>query len=284
MCKEMHRWKRISRDDLRLMNDGRYTHDHESFVDKQVMTLLRVAFLNGYDVIIDCTNLRARARNRFHVFAESWGDVTVIEKLFEVPLKTILERIKERDEPNRVPEAVVLDMAKRFSVAQNGRFARLADNVKYYKPIKFSALKQDENLPNAVICDIDGTLASLNGRDPYDIERASEDTLNVNVALVLKSLSDAGMKVIMLSGRRAETREQTVRFLNDNIPSIPVEKLFLRSDSDRRPDTTFKKEVFVNEIMDRYNVRVVIEDRPKVVRMWRYELGLTVFQVDDKES
>ena len=44
----------------------------------------------------------------------------------------------------------------------------------------------DPNLPNAIICDLDGTLALLNGRNPYDASLCEDVIPNIPVVETLK--------------------------------------------------------------------------------------------------
>jgi len=54
----------------------------------------------------------------------------------------------------------------------------------------------------------------------------------------------------------------------------------MRKDNDFRPDEEIKKEIYNNFIKDDYNIFFVLDDRTKVVNMWR-SLGLTCLQVAD---
>jgi hypothetical protein len=56
----------------------------------------------------------------------------------------------------------------------------------------------------------------------------------------------------------------------------------MRDEFDRRSDDLVKIDLYNNFIANNYNVVVVFDDRPSVVRQWRL-LGLTVFQLDDRE-
>jgi len=47
---------------------------------------------------------------------------------------------------------------------------------------------QDTNLPKAIICDLDGTLSLLNGRDPYIASECDKDKLNEPVANLISNL------------------------------------------------------------------------------------------------
>ena len=53
----------------------------------------------------------------------------------------------------------------------------------------------------------------------------------------------------------------------------------MRKSSDSRGDQIVKSEILEKEILPKYNVKLVLDDREKVVRMWR-DKGLTCLQVD----
>ena len=287
--KELGRWKRINRDDLRMMNDNRLfikgDHEREKFVTKESDALMREAFGAGYDIIIDNLNLSGKFRKDIHKFAERWGDVTVIEKVFEVPLKTVLQQNAGREGERCVPEDAILDMAKRYFVGKDGKFGKIKDNTTYYPPVTAKGnevLEQDPSLPGAIICDLDGTLALLGDRNPYDASRCADDILNVPVAMVLAAFAKQ-KKILFMSGRQDKFRPQTLEFFQKNIPELEYEGLFMRRTGDMRKDSLVKREMFDENVRDKYFVHFVIDDRPQVVRMWRHELGLTVFQLDDRE-
>lgn len=290
MKKERDRWKRINRDDLRMMNDGRRfvkgAHDRENFITRESYALVRETLRSEYDVIVDNTHLSGKARKEIHDIAKSWGDVTVIEKVFEVPLSIILKQNAQREGDACVPEDVIKDMAKRYHVDKKGCFAKIANRSIYYRSVRANesdAADQDSDLPGAIICDLDGTLALMNGRNPYDAEHCDDDLLNEPVATTLKACAKQGMKIIFMSGRHDKFREPTLRFFENNIPELEYEGLFMRAPGDMRKDTVIKRELFDEHVRGKYYVNFVIDDRPSVVRMWRYELGLTVFQLDDRE-
>jgi polynucleotide kinase len=133
-------------------------------------------------------------------------------------------------------------------------------------------------LPKAVICDLDGTLSLLNGRDPYNASTADQDLLNTPVAMVLKMAKQQGYKVILLSGRENAYREPTERFLAKY--QIDYDLLLMRNTNDYRKDNIIKKELFLEEIQGKYFVEFLLDDRNQVVDMWRRELALPCFQVN----
>ena len=52
----------------------------------------------------------------------------------------------------------------------------------------------------------------------------------------------------------------------------------MRKEGDNRPDEVVKEEIFNENIRGNYSVRFVLDDRSKVVDMWR-QLGLKCLQV-----
>lgn len=126
---------------------------------------------------------------------------------------------------------------------------------------------------DVVICDLDGTLSLLNGRDPYDASTCQNDVLNEAVHSIIKD-----KLVILVSGREDKYRENTLQFLVRN--NVCFIELFMRKTGDFRKDYIVKREIYDNEIRGKYNVLFVLDDRDRNVRMWR-DAGLTCFQVAD---
>jgi hypothetical protein len=79
-----------------------------------------------------------------------------------------------------------------------------------------------------------------------------------------------------VSGRMEQCRQETVAWLNRH--GLDAVHLHMRPDGDYRPDDELKREIYEQEIRAGYLVTGVIDDRDKVVRMWR-SLGLCVLQV-----
>mgnify|MGYP001597434170 CR=1 FL=1 len=124
-----------------------------------------------------------------------------------------------------------------------------------------------------IICDIDGTLALCGDRNPYDASTCEQDGLNHPVASIIKHHA-----VILVSGRMEDFRPHTERWLK--VHDINYGALFMRPSGDTRKDYIVKKEIYDFKIKDKYNVLFVVEDRTRVVRMWR-EQGLVCLQCAD---
>lgn len=134
-----------------------------------------------------------------------------------------------------------------------------------------------QDKPRAWIVDIDGTLALKGERGPFDWHRVGEDTPNDPVVSIVRALVRDGHRMIYVSGRMEQCRTATIAWLNGCL--IDAIHLHMRPDDDYRPDDVLKREIYEKEIRDRYEIVGVIDDRARVVRMWRDELGLTCIQV-----
>jgi hypothetical protein len=129
----------------------------------------------------------------------------------------------------------------------------------------------------AWIVDIDGTLALKGGRSAYDWARVGEDEPNEPVLAVVRALVRDGYHIIFMSGRMEQCRHATIAWLNGQ--HLDALHLHMRPDDDYRPDEVLKRELYEAHVKGQYEVMGVIDDRAKVVRMWRDELGLTCLQV-----
>ena len=151
-------------------------------------------------------------------------------------------------------------------------------------------------MPWALICDLDGTLALFGKRrSAYDASLCDlTDEPNLSVLNLLrtyeylyqqsKGVVTTPDKIFFFSGREDKYRGPTIRFLWNKCGfDVVLNKFFqliMRETGDNRPDEIVKKEMFDTYIKEQYNVNVVVDDRPKVIRMW-HSLGLPVFNVGD---
>ena len=136
---------------------------------------------------------------------------------------------------------------------------------------------QNIDLPKAIICDLDGTLAFMNGRNPFDAARCEYDILNEPVGNLLRNYKKLGYKILLVSGREVQFKQQTIAFLEKY--SIDFDELIMRKTKDYRKDAIIKTEIYNEQIKDKYYIEFVLDDRNQVVDMWRKELGLPCFQV-----
>lgn len=134
-----------------------------------------------------------------------------------------------------------------------------------------------------VLCDVDGTVALMGKGQPgrrrfYDWHRVDEDDPNLPVIRLVGTLRGAGYPIVFLSGRDGACRDATMEWLITNGVAEQGDVLLMRAPKDNRGDDEVKLEIYKREIEPRFRVAWVLDDRDKVVRMWR-SLGLTVLQV-----
>jgi hypothetical protein len=130
----------------------------------------------------------------------------------------------------------------------------------------------DLHRPAAIVVDLDGTLALLGDRDPYDASTCERDQVNTVVREIIGHYDH----VVICSGRDDRWRRETERWLT--VHGIRYELLLMRRSKDFRKDAVVKREMYVQAIEPRFRVRFVLDDRNQVVEMWR-SIGLTCLQV-----
>lgn len=260
----------VNRDDLRVMlfpnhyNEDVYkpSNKRESMVTQAQMSIATDAIEDDMSVIVSDTNLREDTvegwRKLVGWFNEYGYDVEFEIKDFYEDLDVLLERNAKR--ANGVPPKVIHDM-----------YYRHVEQV--YPDWK---VEPDENLPPAIIVDVDGTLANHEGvRSPYDASRVSEDKPHWDIMDLVTRLS-VDHYVIIMTGRDGSARQDTQEWLNDY--GVEWDAVYIRAEGDTRKDSIIKKELFDEHVRGKYNVRYVIDDRRQVIFMWR-ALGLRVLDV-----
>jgi len=268
VLKSKGRTKRINKDDLRAMLDaGEWSDKNEAHILKVRDKLIIHYMSNGYNVIVDDTNLTKKHEKTLQELAQGFNAMFEVKDFTEVPLQTCLDRDSAR--PNSVGAKVIKGMHRQFLKGK-------------YKP--YEAPVYNPDLPDCIIVDIDGTLAHMNGRSPYDYTQVHTDVVDPVVADIVRRyrtvdiMEDNPLYVLIVSGRDDNCKDVTRKWLEDN--QIPFDELHMRKTDDKRDDRIVKKEIFDTWIKNRYNVKFVLDDRNRVVEMWR-SLGLKVLQVGE---
>ena len=167
-------------------------------------------------------------------------------------------------------------------------------------------------MKNTIIFDLDGTLAIIDKRRIlagktvggvptdkmdwdvfFDADNIKLDEPNIPVIKMAQTFHKDGFKIVIFSGRNDRSFHTTKQWLNDH--DVPFDLLVMRPDKfkdkswpiadgnpatpDMRfmPDEILKKKM-LDAFVDINDVFLVVDDRDKVVKMWR-DLGLNTFQV-----
>jgi predicted kinase len=268
---------RVNRDELRQMLHGGplgvgWAEVQVTVAQRaQIEALLRA----GANVICDDTNLRARVARELAELGLRCGAEVVFREFTDVPLDECIRRDAERPAEVRVGEEVIRTMFQRYL---SGRSLPLPvpDPTPPSPEAKYTPAP---GAPNTILVDIDGTVALMNGRSPYDMSKVGRDTPHHAVIEAVRAMHAAGFLVVYCSGRSDDARADTEAWLDRHV-GVPYVALHMREYGDQRKDSIVKAEIFDREVRGRYHVVAVFDDRDQVVRMWR-SLGLTVFQVAD---
>jgi predicted kinase len=260
-------WVRVNKDDIRkeLTATGwTWSKEREKDVVKIRDERIGTALQLGRDVVSDDTNF---GKHPLHLAQLAKRHGAVFQQFAHT---TDVEECIQRDAARRegqVGEAVIRRMWSQYLTP--------APETYTFAPVTPC------NGSEAVICDLDGTLALHNGRDPYDASTCDQDLVNLPVARAIRALRyGIGAQVLFVSGREERFRPQTHIFLRkvSQDDRWDLSPLFMRRTGDTRNDWIIKGELFDAHIRDKYNVLFCLDDRDRVVNFWR-SIGLTCFQV-----
>lgn len=105
---------RVNRDDLRAMLHGGRLG--AAWQEKQVTlaqhAAVRALLAQGYEVVVDDTNLVAQHRQQLEAIAASCGAEMVVKRFDDVPVEICIARDARRRGRQRVGEAVIRRMAE----------------------------------------------------------------------------------------------------------------------------------------------------------------------------
>ena len=250
------RWVRTNKDLLREMSHAsHWSKSNEKFILKLRNTAILMALEAGKHVIVDDTNF-GRNINQIKELVKGLAQVEVNDSFLKVPVEECIRRDLLR--PKSVGKDVIMKMYNQFIRSQ------LVEPIVY-----------NPNLPDAVIVDMDGTLALMNGRSPYDVSCCDLDLPNYPVLETVQKLQDS-KTIIIMSGRTDDGKEKTESWLRKY--EVKYQHIYMRATGDMRKDSIIKQELYERFIRNKFNISFILDDRQQVVDMWR-GLGLTVFQV-----
>ena len=274
-------WGDVSREAIGHMLGIDYSASnrvHKKRVMSMQTAMIRQLLSTGTSFIVSDTNLRQRDIK--HVAALAWAEeYEVIIKDFIVDHDELLKRNERREDKHIDPDEL-RDLFHRFPeknwtpIDHIQRDVENSTSKHRYIPYRNDPL--DDHAP-AVLVDIDGTLAHHeNNRSPYDYGKVLGDEPDEAMIQLVQDLYRSGYKIVILTGRKPEAREDTLTWLMQH--NVHYDKFFMRKDHDNRKDWIVKDELIRENIENKYYIAFCLEDRNQVVDHYR-AMGLKVLQV-----
>jgi predicted kinase len=249
------RWVRTNKDLMReMLHASHWSDNNEKFILKLRDHIILTALEEGKHVVVDDTNFGSHIEH-IKELVRGKAQVEVNDSFLKVSVEECIRRDLLR--PNSVGKDVIMKMYDR-----------------YLRP-QFQPIAYNPDLADAIIVDMDGTLALMCDRSPFDISKCDRDLPNQPVLDTVHKWQDS-TKIIIVSGRTDDGKELTEKWLEQY--GIRYVALHMRRLGDMRNDAIVKEEIYRDRIENKYNIRFILDDRDRVVKMWR-NLGLTVFQV-----
>lgn len=266
---------RINNDELSFMLYGQpWGTFFFSDSTRETLHHLRLSMLETFlkqdsitHIYVDNTNLATQTVKSLQDVALRYGAEFIVDDRFiGVDVEDCVARDAGRTSP--VGGDVIRKMAKQL------------DKLKPWTTPDVPTVEKYDNdqvgASYAIIVDVDGTLAHMSDRSPYEWKRVGEDTVNDGVRSVVNTAADTSTVVVM-SGRDGSCYDETYKWLVDN--GVKFDVLHMRDAGDMRPDWVVKYELFQKYVASKHRIRFVLDDRDSVVDLWRNRLGLPTYQV-----
>ena len=218
------------------------------------------ACIRQLNIIIDNTNTTAKEIQPYYELAKEYNyEFELVE-----PKTSWANNPGEcfRRTTHNVPIDVIRKMSKRYQSNEKVMKQLINNEI---SPEQKEEIPWNNDLATCIIVDMDGTLAEISHRSPYDTAKCLDDTPN---KAVVQALQDSKFDIVVVSGRENKYRELTEQWLQKY--NVPYKYLFMRETGDNRKDSVVKREIWENNIKYRYNVWCVYDDRLSVIReCWR---------------
>lgn len=270
-AKSLKGYKRVNMDDLRrMLDDGKWSKANEKVMQEIRSNIISDCLHRGHNVVVDDTNFHPKHLIEMQAIAKQVRQVEgtncyVKEHFVDTPLKKCIEQDLKRE--HSVGKDVIMRM--------------------YNQYLKPPALDQewDLNLQSCVIVDIDGTVAKMINRGPYEWSKVGDDAPKYEIIELVGKLNQ-DHQIIFMSGRDSVCRTLTEQWLYRYVmPALEKDStafngvdLYMRPEGDQRKDTIIKQELYEEHVKGKYNVHLVLDDRNCMVDHWR-DQGFTCLQV-----
>ena len=268
----------INRDNVRtkiLMDEGSITDPaylwtkwdfkREKEVNRIIDGLVEHCLDNRIDIVFSDTNLnQGRLKEQMNRMQQLGYETEI--KVFRVD---DIDVVIKRDQ-KRVPSVGESVIRKQW--LQWLELGEEITGIKRYVP--------NENLPACIVIDIDGTVAKMVNRGPFEWDKVGSDLPRSHVFAAVTGLElYDGCRPIFLSGRDSICREETFKWLQINFDkTIEQDQLFMRAEGDMRKDRIIKDELFWKHVAPNYNVVAAFDDRRQMVQYWT-DIGVPLFNV-----
>lgn len=273
----------VNLDDVRETMAGthqnyKFRKDNEQYVQSVQCSAAEHAAANKWNIIVSDTNLNPTVREKWKAFAKAHGYTYKEQNFFTefkkgkdfvhefFAVKEFVKHCKARNinRVKAVPESVIDEMAVKYLYSS---FVHVV-NSEFFS----------EDAQEYIIVDVDGTVAHMWNRGPYDETKVLDDKPDPEVILsVLAEKYFLGRKVIVMSGRHETCMDDTLAWCEKH--NVPVDHIFMRGEHDNRSDDIVKYELYMKHVHGKMKVVKVFDDRNQVVHMWRNLIGLKVLQV-----
>jgi predicted kinase len=237
------------------------------------LTMFKAAIECKRNIVMDRLNFNKEQRARYLNPAKESGYETQIIVMHE-NYETCLKRCNARlDHPTITTEEHAKNALNMFFSKYERPTFDEADTVEYRYP-------NITNRSSAILVDIDGTAANIDHRlyfvDKKDGKKADWKSFFDNIHLdtpnqwcreIVNSMRDKNL-IVFCSGRPDSLKPQTKKWLEDN--KFFYDYLMMRPRADHRDDKLVKEIILDFEIKTRFaNIKFAIDDRARVVDMWR---------------
>lgn len=273
---------RVNRDAIRQQITGTnrllLSQDLENLVTKIESDQIRTILKEGYNVIVDATHLKTKYIQRFVKEFNYLCDINL--QVFSIELEEAKWRVSVR-------ESKLKDFKLDYIDKQYESFKNLDLKILSYPKKEILLYKQNPELSDCIICDLDGTLSLYDHKtkSPYDRD-FENDSVNIPIQTFIEEVSmwydrsgedHQAIKIFFFSGRNNKFRKQTMQFLNSCFFGEVEFELIMRDETDMRRDSVIKLEMFEDYVRDQYNVLCVFDDRLQVIEECWNPLGVFVF-------
>lgn len=284
IAKDPLNYVRVNGDSLREMCNGSvYSQDYEKIIIEARNYFIRDALKRNLNVIVDNLNLSPRHFKEICAISKASGrNVQVYEKHFYVELDEAIERDSKREGKACVGRQVIEKWWKDSGKSGFKHYHPKTEIFKANDAFQDSqTIEQDDTLPKAIMVDLDGSIANIAHRSPYNTAECFNDAPVSHVVEMVKLFYNNDYKIIFCSGREDKFEDLTCKWLDKHV-GIKYD-LFMRPTGNFDKDSVIKENIYNEKIKSKYYVRAVIDDRLSVCQLW-HRLSLPIFRVGNPDA